>query len=51
MDIVRILVNYALDPVVDTDKKPLGAEGVEASANKLLLELTELSDTRQASAI
>ncbi|KAI3696040.1 hypothetical protein L1987_79049 [Smallanthus sonchifolius] len=46
VDIVRILLNYALDPVVDLDKKPLEAEVVEASAKKLLLELTELSDTR-----
>ncbi|XP_076924831.1 uncharacterized protein LOC143587416 [Bidens hawaiensis] len=46
VDIVRILLNYALDPVVDLDKKPLDAEVVEASAKKLLLELTELSDTR-----
>ncbi|KAD2393284.1 hypothetical protein R6Q59_012367 [Mikania micrantha] len=46
VDIVRIILNYALDPVVDSDKKPLGAEIVEASAKKLLLELTKLSDTR-----
>ncbi|KVI05158.1 zinc finger protein VAR3, chloroplastic [Cynara cardunculus var. scolymus] len=45
VDIVRILLNYALDPVVDSDKKPSGAELVEASARKLLSELTELSDT------
>ncbi|PWA87687.1 Zinc finger, RanBP2-type [Artemisia annua] len=46
VDIVRILLNYALDPVFDSDKKPSGAELVEASAKKLLLELTELSDTK-----
>lgn len=45
VDIVRILLNYALDPVVDSNKKPSGAELVEASARKLLSELTELSDT------
>ncbi|KAJ0489203.1 putative Zinc finger, RanBP2-type, HAD superfamily, Zinc finger, RanBP2-type superfamily [Helianthus annuus] len=45
VDIVRILLNYALDPVVGLSKKPLGADIVEASAKKLLLELTTLSDT------
>ncbi|XP_023765847.1 zinc finger protein VAR3, chloroplastic [Lactuca sativa] len=45
VDIVRILLNYALDPVIDSNMKPLGAEDIEASARKLLLELTELSDT------
>lgn len=43
---MRILLNYALDLVVDSDKKPSGAELVEASARKLLLELTELSETK-----
>lgn len=46
VDIVRVLLNHALDPAVDSDKKPAGAEDVEASAKKLLLELTELSDTK-----
>ncbi|GJT89976.1 zinc finger protein VAR3, chloroplastic [Tanacetum coccineum] len=46
VDIVRILLNYALDPVFDSNNKPSGAELVEASAKKLLLELTELSDTK-----
>nr|KAJ0191512.1 hypothetical protein LSAT_V11C800400610 [Lactuca sativa] len=45
VDIVRILLNYAIDPVIDSNKKTLGAEVIEASARKLLLELTELSDT------
>ncbi|KAJ0847376.1 putative Zinc finger, RanBP2-type [Helianthus annuus] len=46
VDIVRVLLNYALDPAVDSDKKPSGPEVVEASAKKLLLELIELSDTK-----
>ncbi|KAL4575437.1 hypothetical protein LXL04_022280 [Taraxacum kok-saghyz] len=45
VDIVRILLNYALDPVTVSNSKPSGAEIVEKSAKKLLLELTELSDT------
>ncbi|XP_076906638.1 uncharacterized protein LOC143562828 isoform X2 [Bidens hawaiensis] len=46
VDIVRILLSYALDPSVGSGNKPSGAELVEASAKKLLLELTTLSDTR-----
>ncbi|KAI7735464.1 hypothetical protein M8C21_017822 [Ambrosia artemisiifolia] len=46
VDIVRVLLNYALDPAVDSDKKTSGAEVVEASAKKLLVELTKLSDTK-----
>ncbi|KAM0007677.1 hypothetical protein Hdeb2414_s0135g00808091 [Helianthus debilis subsp. tardiflorus] len=46
VDIMRLLLNYALDPAVDSDKKPSGLEVVEASAKKLLLELAELSDTK-----
>ncbi|KAI7731038.1 hypothetical protein M8C21_008177, partial [Ambrosia artemisiifolia] len=46
VDVVRMLLNYALDPVVGLSKKPLGADVVEASAKKLLLELTKLSDTK-----
>ncbi|XP_076938033.1 zinc finger protein VAR3, chloroplastic-like [Bidens hawaiensis] len=45
-DIVCVLLNYALDPSVGSDKKRSVAELVEAFAKKLLLELTELSDTR-----
>ncbi|XP_076937476.1 zinc finger protein VAR3, chloroplastic-like [Bidens hawaiensis] len=46
VDIVRILLSYALNPFVGSDNKPSGVELVEASAKKLLLELTELSDTK-----
>nr|XP_043608406.1 zinc finger protein VAR3, chloroplastic [Erigeron canadensis] len=46
VDIVRILLNYALDPVVVSSKKLTGQELIEASARKLLLELTELGDTK-----
>lgn len=46
VDIVRILLIYALDPlVVSGEAKPLGKELVESSARKLLSKLLELSET------
>lgn len=46
VDIVRILLFYALDPVVISgEAKPLGRELVESSARKLLSELLDLSGT------
>ncbi|KAM7482932.1 hypothetical protein LguiB_007515 [Lonicera macranthoides] len=46
VDIVRILLLYALDPVVISgEEKPHGRELIEASARKLLSKLIELSDT------
>ncbi|KAM6592420.1 hypothetical protein CsatA_000123 [Cannabis sativa] len=46
VDIVRILLFYALDPIVISGgEKPVGRELVESSARKLLLELLELSET------
>ncbi|KAF8378609.1 hypothetical protein HHK36_029957 [Tetracentron sinense] len=46
VDIVRILLMYALDPLVlSGGEKPHGRENVEASARKLFSELIELSDT------
>ncbi|XP_042503144.1 zinc finger protein VAR3, chloroplastic-like [Macadamia integrifolia] len=46
VDIVRILFIYALDPLVlSGGEMPHGRERVEASARKLLSELSELSDT------
>ncbi|KAL4196861.1 hypothetical protein AMTRI_Chr04g185270 [Amborella trichopoda] len=46
VDIVRILLSYAMDPVVLSEGgKPHGRENVEVSARKLLTELVELSDT------
>ena len=45
VDIVRILLFYALDPLVNSGEKPPGRELVEVSARKLLSELIELSDT------
>ena len=46
VDIVRILLFYALDPlVISGEAKPLGRELVESSAKKLLSELLELSGT------
>ncbi|XP_071733088.1 uncharacterized protein [Rutidosis leptorrhynchoides] len=46
VDIVRILLSYALDPIVVSNKNPSVADVIESSAKKLLLELTELSDTK-----
>lgn len=46
VDIVRILMFYALDPlVISGGEKPVGREHVESSAKKLLSELLELSET------
>ncbi|KAL5544939.1 hypothetical protein UlMin_008723 [Ulmus minor] len=46
VDIVRILLFYALDPlVISGGEKPFGRENVESSARKLLSELLELSET------
>ncbi|XP_073158857.1 zinc finger protein VAR3, chloroplastic [Henckelia pumila] len=46
VDIVRMLIFYALDPlVISGDMKPPGRDLIEASAKKLLLELIDLGDT------
>ncbi|XP_057952653.1 zinc finger protein VAR3, chloroplastic [Malania oleifera] len=46
VDIVRVLLFYALDPLVISDgERPPGREVVEASVRKLLSGLVELSDT------
>ncbi|WOG97079.1 hypothetical protein DCAR_0416418 [Daucus carota subsp. sativus] len=45
VDIVRILLAYALDSAVVTGEKFPGREHIEVSARKLLLELIELSET------
>lgn len=48
VDVVRILLNFALDPLVlagDVQNKPLGKELVESSARRLLSELVELGET------
>ncbi|KAK2999423.1 hypothetical protein RJ639_022723 [Escallonia herrerae] len=46
VDIVRILLSYALDSPVDLGgEKPPGRELIEVSARKLLSELVELSGT------
>ncbi|XP_062118028.1 zinc finger protein VAR3, chloroplastic isoform X1 [Humulus lupulus] len=46
VDIVRVLLFYALDPIVISGgEKPVGRELVESSARKLLSELLELSET------
>ncbi|XP_031103515.1 zinc finger protein VAR3, chloroplastic [Ipomoea triloba] len=46
VDIVRILLLYALDPlVISGGEKPPGRELIDASVRKLLLELIELSET------
>ena len=46
VDIVRILLFYALDPVVFYEgEKPPGREILETSARKLLSELLQLSET------
>ncbi|OVA01704.1 zinc finger protein [Macleaya cordata] len=45
VDIVRMLLIYALDPLVHSREKPNGREHIEASARKLLSELIELSET------
>ncbi|KZV46509.1 hypothetical protein F511_10614 [Dorcoceras hygrometricum] len=46
VDVVRMLLFYALDPlIISGEKKPQGRDLVEASAKKLLLELIELGET------
>ncbi|KAL7139507.1 hypothetical protein ABFS83_09G056700 [Erythranthe nasuta] len=46
VDVVRMLLFYALDPIVISgENKPPGRELVESSARKLLSELIELGDT------
>ncbi|KAF5176988.1 Zinc finger protein var3 protein [Thalictrum thalictroides] len=46
VDIVRMLLIYALDPLVlSGGERPQGREHVEAAARKLLSELSELSET------
>eukprot|EP00262_Sarcandra_glabra_P009414 TRINITY_DN23792_c0_g1_i1.p1 TRINITY_DN23792_c0_g1~~TRINITY_DN23792_c0_g1_i1.p1 ORF type:complete len:412 (+),score=62.68 TRINITY_DN23792_c0_g1_i1:94-1329(+) len=46
VDIVRILLSYAMDPLVLSEgEKPPGREHIEASARKLLSELIGLSET------
>ncbi|KAL6175689.1 hypothetical protein ACLB2K_052328 [Fragaria x ananassa] len=46
VDIVRILMYYALDPlVISGQQKPPGRELVETSARKLLARLLQLSET------
>ncbi|KAF5734031.1 zinc finger protein VAR3 chloroplastic [Tripterygium wilfordii] len=44
VDIVRVLLFYALDPLVSSQEKPPGRELVEESARKLLSELIVLSE-------
>ncbi|MCL7031901.1 hypothetical protein MKW94_022450 [Papaver nudicaule] len=41
VDVVRMLLTYALDPLVHSSEKPNGREYVEASARRLLSELSE----------
>ncbi|XP_027125607.1 uncharacterized protein [Coffea arabica] len=49
VDIVRILLAYALDPIViDGKVKPQDIEIIEVSVRNLLHELTELSETTRA---
>ncbi|KAK8267507.1 hypothetical protein V6Z12_D11G003200 [Gossypium hirsutum] len=46
VDIVRILLSYALDPLVISEReKPPGREHIDASARNLLSDLTKLSET------
>lgn len=46
VDIVRILMYYALDPlVISGEEKPPGRELIETSARKLLSKLLQLSET------
>ncbi|XP_022725908.1 zinc finger protein VAR3, chloroplastic-like [Durio zibethinus] len=46
VDIVRILLSYALDPLVILGgEKPPGRERIDASARTLLSDLTKLSET------
>lgn len=48
VDVVRLLLNFALDPLVlsgEVDNKPPGKELIESSARRLLSELVELGET------
>lgn len=46
VDLMRILVFYALDPlVISGGEKPPGREFIESSARKLLSELIEMSES------
>lgn len=45
VDIVRILLAFALDSAVTTGEKSPSRKRIEESARKLLLELIELSET------
>lgn len=45
VDVVRILLLYALDPLVISEEKTSGRELIDASARQLLSELIELSET------
>ncbi|KAI3454939.1 hypothetical protein Pfo_011602 [Paulownia fortunei] len=46
VDVVRILLHYALDPlVISGENKPPGRELVESSARKLFSQLIELGET------
>lgn len=46
VDVVRILLFYALDPlVVKGGEKPLGRYPIDASARKLISDLIKLSET------
>ena len=46
VDIVRILLSYALDPlVISRGEKPPGRECIDVSARNLLSDLTKLSET------
>ncbi|KAK6249802.1 hypothetical protein SCA6_003807 [Theobroma cacao] len=49
VDIVRILLSYALDPIVISGgEKPPGREHIDVSARNLLSDLTKLSETSPA---
>ncbi|XVE58867.1 hypothetical protein DITRI_Ditri04bG0203300 [Diplodiscus trichospermus] len=46
VDIVRVLLSYALDPlVISGGEKPPGRERIDVSARNLLSDLTKLSET------
>lgn len=45
LDVVRMLLLYALDPLVFSEKKSSGRELIDVSVRKLLSELIELSET------
>lgn len=52
VDIVRLLLFYAVDPVlISGAQKPAGREVVESSARKLLSELLQLSETARDPAL